>query len=117
MNAHNFIQRDDEETLGQRIKRARLSRGWTLDKLASEVGVSRVSVWGWEHDRSSPRLEMLAKISSAFGLTTQALLEGDQFSAPQVADLIADCQRRIANAVGVQAEAVEIKISFGGTEG
>jgi transcriptional regulator with XRE-family HTH domain len=47
------------ETLGQRLSRARMMNQWTLEFVARKVGVSKVSVWGWEKDRSRPRLESL----------------------------------------------------------
>jgi transcriptional regulator with XRE-family HTH domain len=101
-------------SLGERIRRERKTRGWSLDKLASEVGVSKVSVWGWEHDRSKPRLQVLERLGAALDVAPHILLGDNDASNGQVPEIIADCQSRIAHAVGVGVDAVEIRITFGG---
>lgn len=51
-------------TLGTRIKQARTSKKWSLQKLADEIGVSRQLVWQWERDETDPRkhIQQLAQI-------------------------------------------------------
>ena len=108
------ISAEGAGSLGERIRRGRKARGWSLDKLASEVGVSKVSVWGWEHDRSKPRLQVLERLGAALGMPPHSLLGDYDAPSRQVSELIADCQNRIADAVGVEVDAVEIKITFRG---
>jgi transcriptional regulator with XRE-family HTH domain len=101
------------ETLGQRLSRARTSNQWTLDFVARKIGVSKVSVWGWEKDRSRPRLESLESLSALFAMPLETLVSGGTTPSGGVPALIADCQTRIASAVGVQPDQVEIRVSFG----
>ena len=102
------------DTLGQRLSRARTSNQWTLDFVARKIGVSKVSVWGWEKDRSRPRLESLESLSVLFAMPLETLVSGGTVHSGGVPALIADCQTRIASAVGVHPEQVEIRVSFGG---
>lgn len=56
--------------LGQKIKRARTAKGWSLEKLGDEMGVTRQAVWQWERfgteldQQADPRqrLEELARV-------------------------------------------------------
>jgi transcriptional regulator with XRE-family HTH domain len=100
------------ETLGERLSRARISNQWTLDFVARQIGVSKVSVWGWEKDRSRPRLESLESLSALFAVPIETLVSGGKAQSMGVPALIADCQIRIASAVGVAPDQVEIRVSF-----
>ena len=42
-------------TLGTRIKQARTSKKWSLQKLADEMGVTKQLVWQRERDETDPR--------------------------------------------------------------
>jgi|GEM_PF-5897820 transcriptional regulator with XRE-family HTH domain len=42
-------------TLGTRIKQARTTKKWSLQKLADEMGVTKQLVWQWERDETDPR--------------------------------------------------------------
>ena len=112
MNMMESFTVNTEETLGQRLSRARISNQWTLDFVARKIGVSKVSVWGWEKDRSRPRLESLESLSALFAMPLETLVSGGKVQSAGVPALIADCQTRIASAVGVQPEQVEIRVSF-----
>jgi transcriptional regulator with XRE-family HTH domain len=102
-----------DDTLGRRIRRARKARNWSLDDLGSRLGISKVSVWGWEHDRTRPKLEMLERLSAVLDTPVSTLLSGEATSEA-TAGLVEDCQDRIARALGLAPEAIEIKITFGG---
>lgn len=43
-----------EETLGQRIKKARLYHGYTKKEFGKLMGVSSRMIWGWEKDEYLP---------------------------------------------------------------
>lgn len=115
MNMHGPIG-EAVETLGTRIRRARRAKEWPLDHLAAMLGVSKVSVWNWEADRSRPRVALLEPLSEALGVPVQVLLRGEESPQGGVAAIIADCQNRIGGAVGVRPEDVEIKITFAGAK-
>lgn len=102
--------------LGCRIRRARHERGWSLDRLAAATGVSKVSVWAWEKGRSRPRAKLLKRVCEVLDIPPQELLTDMVVTAGDnvAAALMADWQARIAQAVGVRPENVEIKITYAG---
>lgn len=57
-------------TLGDRIRRARLSAGMDRLELAGKLGVSRAAVGYWETDRSQPKdiMETLRQIAEITGV-------------------------------------------------
>lgn len=115
MNMHASVG-EAVDTLGQRIRRARRAKEWPLDRLAAMLGVSKVSVWNWEADRSRPRVALLKPLSEALEVPVEVLLRGEEPPQGTVTALIADCQCRIGSAVGVRPEDVEIKITFAGAK-
>ena len=60
--------------LGNRIKNARLSAGLTQEKVAELVGVSRAAISRWELGEIEPKIEHLATLSKALGISTDHLL-------------------------------------------
>lgn len=70
-------------TLGERICARRTALGFSQDKLAEQLDVSRQSVSKWETDASVPDLDKLVKLSEIFGMTLDELVRGE--SGPQSA--------------------------------
>jgi len=62
-----FLSPDAPVTLGQRIKQNRLKLRKTRKKLASELGVSIKTLWGWETDRWQPTTQCLERITNFLG--------------------------------------------------
>ena len=59
-----FLVLDVEKTKGQRIRRWRISLKKTRKQMASELGISVKTLWGWENDLwlpSSRTTNLLAK--------------------------------------------------------
>jgi transcriptional regulator with XRE-family HTH domain len=67
---------DAAETVGARIRAARLARGMTQADLAEAVGVSRSAVAQWETERSGQVRGNLTRIASVLGVTVEHLLSG-----------------------------------------
>lgn len=111
MNMVTSIEGEREYSLGQAIKQARVARGWTLEKLATEVGVSKVTVWTWENERCRPRHATLQRLGAALDVPAETLAAGGALE-PSFADLIAECRVRIARAAGVNDWDVEIRVTF-----
>ena len=63
-----------EQTLGKRIMHHRKRLGLTQDQLAEKCGVTAQAVSKWENDQSCPDINMLPRLASLFGTTTDALL-------------------------------------------
>jgi transcriptional regulator with XRE-family HTH domain len=63
------------EHLGQRVKKLRAERGWSLDQLAAASGVSRSMLSEIEREKANPTLAVTFRIAAAFGMTLAELVE------------------------------------------
>ena len=61
--------------LGQRVKRLRAERGWSLEALENASGVSRSMLSQIEREQANPTLAVTQRIARAFGLALGELLE------------------------------------------
>lgn len=64
----------DAESIGQRIKRERTSRGMTQRELADRVGVGVPHISKVEGDRENPSDELLGRIAELFEIEAGELL-------------------------------------------
>ena len=62
-------------TIGARIRRERLAREWTLDRLADAAGVSRRQLVNIEQGEANPSIGTLLGMSDALGIALSALVE------------------------------------------
>ena len=51
-------------SLGERLKNARESRGWTQDQLADRINVTRYTISNWERDVCEPCFHELQQLSA-----------------------------------------------------
>jgi transcriptional regulator with XRE-family HTH domain len=65
---------DSTAAFGERLRAARRARGWAIDRLAAESGVSRAMISKIERGESSPTAVVLGKLSAALGLSVSELL-------------------------------------------
>ena len=72
-------------TVGSRIRQVRAERGWTQDRLAEAVGVSRSAVAQWETDRVGQVRRNLSRIADALDVSVEFLLHGEDKHAPLTA--------------------------------
>lgn len=63
--------------LGSQIKQNRARLGFSQDALAERIYVSRQTISSWENDKTYPDVQSLLLLSSAFGVTVDALIKGD----------------------------------------
>ncbi len=75
-------------SLGERIKNCRKSAGFSQDKLAELVGVSRQAVAKWEAGQSAPSTENLFRLADALDTTADMLLRSDEEKAESSAEQI-----------------------------
>ena len=59
---------------GQKLQQLRKARGWTQEKLAQQLGVSRQAVSKWEVDAAQPDVQNVLQITSLVGVTVVYLL-------------------------------------------
>ena len=75
------------ETLGRRIARMRLSHGMTQERLANIANVSAQAVSKWENDQSYPDILLLPVLAKTFGVTIDELLGVEEVAPEQAAVL------------------------------
>lgn len=68
--------------MGLRIRDARREKGWTQDRLASEVGVSRSAVAQWETGRAGQVTTNLTRIAAVLEVGVEHLMYGDDKRTP-----------------------------------
>ncbi|WGW03314.1 XRE family transcriptional regulator [Tropicibacter oceani] len=62
------------ERLANCLAALRAGRGWTLDQLAAQSGVSRAALSRLENAEVSPSADVLSRLACAYGLTPSRLL-------------------------------------------
>ncbi len=60
--------------LNENIKKLRLAHGMNQVVFAKHLGVTKQCVSNWENDNVLPSIEMLMKMASLFGVSTDYLL-------------------------------------------
>lgn len=54
----------------ERIDNLRMSKGWTLNRLAAEIGVADTTVYSWFNEQSyQPSRKTIDEVCEAFGIT------------------------------------------------
>ncbi len=66
-----------KETLGNRIERARTSKGYNITQLSQRLAVKPMTLKAWETGKSEPRANKLSTLSGLLGVNINWLLAGD----------------------------------------
>ena len=69
--------------LGRRIRQQRMQHGWSQEKLAELMGVSRQAVTKWESGRSAPTADKLYDLAQLFGTTVDLLMPPEPSVMPE----------------------------------
>lgn len=69
--------------LGSRIRQQRMQHGWSQEKLAELMGVSRQAVTKWESGRSAPTADKLYDLAQLFGTTVDLLMPQEPSVMPE----------------------------------
>lgn len=96
------------DDFGERLHRLRRERGLSLGDIAARLGVSKPTVWAWEHGKSRPVERRLAALADALGVTPAGL----EPSASGPNEELERSRRRIAEAHGVTPSRVRIMIEL-----
>ena len=60
--------------LADKLFELRKEKGWSQEKLAEQINVSRQSISKWESGQALPELEKIVELSKIFQVTTDYLL-------------------------------------------
>ena len=115
-----------ERRIAERLLELRSERGWSLDALAEQTGISRASLSRIERGELSPTANMLGQLCSAYGWTLSRLIaeaERPPLSVVRPADQAvwkdpeSGYVRRAISppGAGLRGEMVEVRIPPGGT--
>ncbi|API94245.1 helix-turn-helix domain-containing protein [Virgibacillus pantothenticus] len=61
-----------------KLKKEREERGWSQDRLAEKIYVSRQSISKWETGKNYPSIELIIELSDLFDITIDELLRSDE---------------------------------------
>lgn len=64
-------------TFGEKLQLLRKGRGWSQERLAEEIPISRQAVSKWESGAAMPDTENVVRISQLFSVSTDYLLHDD----------------------------------------
>ena len=64
-------------TFGEKLQQLRKGRGWSQERLAEEIPISRQAVSKWESGAAAPDTENVVRLSAIFGVSTDYLLHDD----------------------------------------
>lgn len=97
-------------SLGKRLANLRQERGLTLAQVAHKLGVSKPTVWAWEHDRSQPVASRIGALAQTLGVPEAELITGRDVS--QADNAIAEARRIVAETYGCALHQVRIMIDL-----
>jgi len=63
--------------VGSKLKNARISSGFTQEKVAEKIQVSRQTISNWENEKSYPDIISVIKLSDLYSISLDELLKGD----------------------------------------
>lgn len=67
-----------KKAFSETLKRLRKSKGFTMGKMADELGISSGSISNYENGQRLPDIEIAAKIADYFGVSIDYLLGRDE---------------------------------------
>lgn len=109
----------DQDTMGNRILRAREISGLTTGELSRQLGVKKSTVESWESDRSEPRAHLAMRVAGLLGVTPTWLFGGvgeapeDDMISPEIRVLrqqlakIKEMRDKTSNAISAMEQALD----------
>ena len=64
--------------IGSKIRTARNAAGFTQEKAAEELGVTRQTISNWENNKSYPDIISVVKMSDLYSISLDSLLKEDK---------------------------------------
>lgn len=86
-----------QRILGANVRHFRRSKHWTLERLASEVGLSRETIGKIERGTSAPLLETVERIAVALNTSPSVLFGAQPFPPGERGRTLIEIQSILAN--------------------
>ena len=71
-------ERREKMEIGSKIRKSRTEAGFTQEKAAEELGVTRQTISNWENNRSYPDIISVIRMSDLYSVTLDYLLKEDK---------------------------------------
>ena len=78
--------------LADKLFELRKEKGWSQEKLAEQINVSRQSISKWESGQALPELEKIVELSKIFQVTTDYLLLEDS-DKPEIKSILSEDEK------------------------
>ena len=78
--------------LADKLFELRKEKGWSQEKLAEQINVSRQSISKWESDQALPELEKVVELSKIFQVTTDYLLL-EESDKPEIKPVLSEDEK------------------------
>ena len=82
-----------KDTMGERIRKARIDKGLKQDDVARLMDVTRGAVGSWEHDRSAPPAKNFPKLAAILGVSASYLQMATDYPYINEIDLPEDIKK------------------------
>lgn len=99
-----------DASFGARLERLRKARGISQAHIANRLGVSKPTVWAWEHGKARPVGSRIAALADVLGVGSAELVSPNGTS--ELDDLLTRSRDQIAAAVGTTPEKVRIWVEL-----
>ncbi|MBI4330644.1 MAG: helix-turn-helix transcriptional regulator [Chloroflexi bacterium] len=77
-----YIANEGSQTIGERVRRLRKTRGYSIEELAGRAGMKRPNLSRLEHGKHTPSLETLEKIAAALAVPVVDIVAGITATSP-----------------------------------
>lgn len=78
------IEQNEAQQIAKKLIKLRKKYGYTQEKSAHMIGISRTALKNYELGASKPSYESLRKIANFYGVSTDYLLGAEEHSEPEV---------------------------------
>ena len=95
--------------IGQQIRLARITRGYTQSELAGLLGISPSAVGMYEQNKRKPSADMICLICETFRVSADELL-GVRTAAADVYDLIDTVKRSLQSKAGLNCNGIPLGV-------
>jgi transcriptional regulator with XRE-family HTH domain len=99
-----------EESFAVRLHRLRKERGLSLGRVATQLGVSKPTVWAWEQGTARPVESRLDALANALGVDRAELMANRNPAG--LREILARSREQIAALVGTSPEKIRIMIDL-----